>query len=93
MIGVCFYKEFLSNNKYVTIDNVVDHIEYISNLVGSEFVGIGSDFDGINNSVEFGNASGVQQLYEALVKSGFSEDDADKIFYKNVLRVYQDVLK
>ena len=75
------------------IEDLTAHLRHIANAGGIECAALGSDFDGINNPVEFGNASGVQQLYEALVKSGFSEDDADKIFYKNVLRVYQDVLK
>ena len=79
--------------KISRIEDILRHIKHIVNIGGIEVCGLGSDFDGIDNPVEFGNASGIQQLYEALVKSGFSEDDADKIFYKNVLRVYQDVLK
>ena len=79
--------------KISRMEDMVRHIKHIVNIGGIEVCGLGSDFDGINNPVEIGNASGIQQLYEALVKSGFSEDDADKIFYKNVLRVYQDVLK
>ena len=79
--------------KISRMEDMVRHIKHIVNIGGIEACGLGSDFDGINNPVEFGNASGIQQLYEALIKSGFSEDDADKIFYKNVLRVYHDVLK
>ena len=57
-----------------------------------DFIKNGSDFDGIDNPVEFGDASGLPQLYDGLVKAGFSEDDADRIFYKNVMRVYREIL-
>jgi len=35
----------------------------------------------------------MPQLYQALKDAKFSEEDIEKIFYKNVLRVYQNVLK
>lgn len=74
------------------IEDMVRHVKHMVNIGGIEVCGLGSDFDGIDNPVEFGDVSGVRQLYEALVKSGFSEDDVDKIFYQNVLRVYKEVL-
>lgn len=87
---------FLSSDndhaKISCIEDMVRHVKHITNVGGIEACGLGSDFDGIDNPVEFGDASGVQQLYGALVKAGFSEDDVDKIFYKNVLRVYREVL-
>ena len=75
------------------IDDMVRHVRHMTNTGGIEVCGLGSDFDGISNDVEFGDASGMEQLYEALKKNGFSSEEADKIFYKNVLRLYKDVLK
>ena len=96
MIGVCFYKEFLSNNKYVTIDNVVDHIEYISNLVGSEFVGIGSDFDGMENEdkpQDLKSVLDIKKIEEKLEKRGFSPKEINNIMGGNYIRILNENLK
>lgn len=74
------------------LDDMVRHVRHITNVGGIDVLGLGSDFDGISNNVEFINASGIAQLADALIKAGFFESDIEKIFYKNVLRLYQDVL-
>ena len=89
----CFPDSDNHHAKAGCIEDMVRHVKHIVNVGGMEVCGLGSDFDGIDNPVEFGDASGVQQLYEALVKAGFSEDDTDKIFYRNVLRVNKEVLQ
>ena len=43
VIGITFYPEFLSKKK-TTINDVIKHIEYISNLVGVDYIGLGPDF-------------------------------------------------
>ena len=48
---------------------------------------------GINSELEMKDASYYQLLYEALVKAGLSEEEIEKIFYKNVLRVYKEILR
>lgn len=78
--------------KVSRIEDMIRHVKHIVNVGGIEVCGLGSDFDGIDNPVEFGDASGLPQLYDGLVKAGFSEDDADRIFYKNVMRVYREIL-
>lgn len=96
MIGVCFYKEFLSNNKYVTIDNVVDHIEYISNLVGSEFVGIGSDFDGMENEdkpQDLKSVLDIKKFEKKLEKRGFRPKEINNIMGGNYIRILNENLK
>ncbi|MBP5279750.1 MAG: membrane dipeptidase, partial [Erysipelotrichaceae bacterium] len=65
---------------------------YLVDVGGIDCVGLGSDFDGIGNKLEIIDASGVQKLYEAL-RPYFSEAELEKIFYRNVLRVYEDVIK
>ena len=80
------------NEEITMIDNMVRHIRYIVDVGGIECIGLGSDFDGIGNKLEIKDASGVQKLYEAL-KPYFSQDELEKIFYRNVLRVYKDTLK
>lgn len=74
------------------ITDMVRHVKHVVNVGGIEVCGLGSDFDGIDNPVEFKDASGMPMLYDGLVKAGFSEDEVDQIFYKNVMRVYKEVL-
>lgn len=74
------------------ISDIVRHIRHIVNIGGIEVCALGSDFDGITNSLEFTDASGIQMLAEALLKNGFSVSDVEKICYRNVLRIYKDIL-
>ena len=79
----------------VCVGNLADmvrHVQHIASVGGVEVCGLGTDYDGIGNSVEFGDASGMEVLSEALHKSGFTWDEIEKVFFKNVLRVYQEVL-
>lgn len=76
-----------------TIDAIVSHVKHIVNTGGSECVGLGSDFDGINGHAELQDASAMDKLEAALKKNGFTSNQIDGFFYKNVLRVYQEILK
>lgn len=72
---------------------MVEHILYVKNLVGIDYVGLGTDFDGIPQNLEIKDASYMPLLYTAMQEAGLSEEDIEKVFYKNVLRVYKEVLK
>lgn len=74
------------------IEDMVKHILYIKELVGIDYVGLGSDFDGIDQNLELADASMMPQLAAALQEAGFSENEIEKVFYKNVLRVYSQIL-
>ena len=69
------------------------HIRHIINVGGIESVGLGSDYDGTNISFEMNGAADMQMLAEKLRQEKFTEEEIEKIFYKNVLRVYKEVLK
>lgn len=75
-----------------TIDNMVKHIQYIKNLAGIDCIGLGSDFDGIPQNLEMKDASQLPMLEKALSEAGFSQEEIEKVFYKNVLRVFKEVL-
>ncbi|MFI5155924.1 MAG: dipeptidase [Chitinophagales bacterium] len=69
---------------------LIDHIDYIVKLVGADYVGLGSDFDGIE-SAPLG-LDGVQdfpKITEALVKRGYSTKDIKKILGGNLMRVFK----
>ena len=74
------------------IEDMVKHILYIKELVGIDYVGLGSDFDVIDQNLELADASMMPQLAAALQEAGFSENEIEKVFYKNVLRVYSQIL-
>ena len=93
VMGINYCSAFIEdrNETFTTVQGMVDHIRHIVKIGGIDCVGLGSDFDGIENSLEIKDASGVQLLYEAL-KKYFSEEEIEKIFWKNVLRVYHETL-
>ncbi|MBJ2175242.1 dipeptidase [Aureibaculum sp. A20] len=67
---------------------VIDHIEYIIKLVGVDYVGIGSDFDGIVlPPKQLNDVTTYPLITKALIERGYSEKDIDKILGGNILRV------
>jgi len=69
---------------------LIDHIDYIVKLVGADYVGLGSDFDGIE-SAPLG-LEGVQdfpKITEALMQRGYSKTDIEKILGGNFIRVFK----
>ncbi|UEL46333.1 dipeptidase [Terrisporobacter hibernicus] len=96
LIGVNFYSSFLNNNYKSSdtskIEDIINHIKYISNTGGIDCVGIGSDFDGIDCSLEFENSSKMQLIYGEMKKLGFREEDIEKVFYKNAIRLFKELL-
>lgn len=78
---------------HARIDQVVEHVKHIAKVAGTECIGLGSDFDGIATNHELPDASYLPMLEDALWKAGFGESEIEGIFYKNVLRVYREVLR
>lgn len=76
-----------------TVDDVANHIDHIVKLVGIDYVGIGSDFNGVGDHLPIGleNVSKYPNLIYELLKRGYSEIDIRKIFGENLLRVWKKV--
>ena len=69
---------------------LIDHIDYIVKLVGVDYVGLGSDFDGINlTPQELDDVTTYPLITKALVERGYSKKDITKILGGNLLRVLQ----
>ncbi len=67
---------------------LIDHIEYIIKLVGADYVGIGSDFDGINLTPQLlDDVTTYPLITKALVEKGYTKKDINKILGGNFLRV------
>jgi membrane dipeptidase len=72
----------------VSLSLLIDHIEYIIKLVGVDYVGLGSDFDGIESSpLELNDVTGYPLITKALVARGYNKQDITKILGGNFLRV------
>lgn len=68
--------------------SLIDHIEYIIKLVGVDYVGLGSDFDGIESPPQgLDDVSKYPLITKALVEKGYSKEDITKILGGNFLRV------
>lgn len=93
VMGINFCSDFVGRNSITQIDDLVRHINHIRDVGGIEVISLGSDFDGIENEVEIKDASQMNKLVLALEKAGYTEDEVEKIMYKNALRFFKDTLK
>ncbi len=80
---------------YSDVARVADHIDHVVKLVGIDHVGIGSDYDGVGDSLPLGlkDVSTYPNLIAELLKRGYSPGDIEKICYKNVFRVWNKVIE
>lgn len=98
VMGMNYCPAFLRDREYwgtenkVSLDDIVRHIRHIINVGGIDCVGLGSDYDGTNISFEMKGAADMPMLEQKLREEKFTEEEIEKIFYKNVLRVYKEVL-
>lgn len=88
-------EEFRKNNPslFADVEKVADHIDHVVKLAGIDHVGIGSDYDGVGDSLPTGlkDVSQYPNLIYVLLKRGYTESDIEKICYKNVWRVWSAV--
>lgn len=78
---------------YATLDETLDHFDHVVNLVGVDHVGIGSDYDGVGDSLPIGlkDVSSYPNLVKGLLDRGYSEEDVKKMLGGNLLRVWRAV--
>ena len=88
-------KEFQKANPslYADVKTVADHIDHVVKMAGIDHVGLGSDFDGVGDSLPTGlkDVSQYPNLIRELLSRGYSSGDIAKICYKNVFRVWKAV--
>lgn len=75
------------------VSDVADHIDHVVGLVGVEYVGIGSDFDGVGPTTPTGlqDVSYLPNLIRILLERGYSDEEIRLIFGGNTLRVWEEV--
>ena len=88
-------KETLANDpnapETVSVLDFVNHIDYLVNLIGIDHVGISSDFDGGGGIAGWSDASETKNVTAALVKRGYSQEQINKLWGENLLRVLDEV--
>jgi len=78
---------------YASLEDVLDHFDRAVRIAGIDHVGIGSDFDGVEDTLPVGlkDVSQYPNLVEGLMRRGYSEADIKKILSGNILRVWREV--
>ena len=74
-----------------TVSDFVDHIDHAVELIGIDHVGISSDFDGGGGINGWNNASETWNVTIELVRRGYTEEDIEKLWGGNLLRVWREV--
>lgn len=74
-----------------TLDDFLDHVEYVAKVAGIDHIGIASDFDGGGMVTGWMNASETRNVTAGLRRRGFSEADIARIWSGNLLRVWRRV--
>ena len=76
------------------LDDVIDHIDYIVNLIGADHVGLGADWDGVEVlPVGIENIAKLPSLTKKLIERGYHQRDIKKILGGNFKRVFKDVAR
>ncbi|NQZ05115.1 dipeptidase [Idiomarina sp.] len=87
--------EIEKNNPYpyATLDQVLDHIDHVKALIGVEHIGIGSDYDGVGDSLPVGlkDVSSYPNLVQGLLDRGYTDEEIKMILGGNLMRVWQQV--
>ncbi|MFQ5859338.1 MAG: dipeptidase, partial [Anaerolineae bacterium] len=91
LVGVVF--TFLTEGRSAaTLNHVLDQVDHMVALVGPEYVGLGSDFDGIRHTpAGLEDVSRMGAITRGLLARGYQEEDVVKILGGNWLRVFREV--
>ena len=84
-------EEIKTTHPPVSVVDLVNHIDYIKNKIGIDYVGISSDFDGGGGIEGWQDASETLNVTKELVKRGYTQDEIEKIWGGNLLRVMEEV--
>lgn len=93
VMGLNFSNHFLGNSATSLVTDMVHHIKHMKQVGGIDVIALGTDFDGIDCSVEIAHSGQMGKLWHALEQAGFKEREIEKIAWKNAWRVIDSVLQ
>ena len=76
---------------YADVGDFIDHVDYAVNLIGIDHVGLSSDFDGGGGVLGWWDAGETANVTLELVRRGYSQEDIEKLWGGNLLRVWREV--
>ncbi len=76
---------------YADVGDFIDHVDHAVDLIGIDHVGLSSDFDGGGGIVDWFDAGETFNVTLELVRRGYSQDDIEKLWGGNLLRVWREV--
>lgn len=88
---VCIYGGFLRRNGQAGLPDIIEHLNHMVNVMGIEHVGIGTDFDGDGGVPGCASASEVINLTRRLLAERYSEEDIQRIWGGNFMRLMEQV--
>jgi membrane dipeptidase len=77
--------------KLATVADAVNHIQHVVDIIGIDYVGIGSDFDGGGGIEGCTDVSMMKNITKELLRRGYSREDITKIWGGNFMRVMREV--
>lgn len=87
-----FQGDETDSTAFTTASQIADHIDHVVKLAGIDYVGLGSDFDGVERlPKDVKDVSEEPNVIYELLKRGYTPEDIEKICYKNTFRVWQAV--
>ncbi len=92
VIGLNQVSGFVSTDKNPVLEDFVNHVVYVTDLIGVEHVALGSDFDGADQVVLPG-VDAYLQLENILRQRGFDRQEMEMIFHNNAERVIRQILE
>ena len=93
VMQVTLYQGFLVSDGQATILDAMHHLEHAISIMGIDHVGLGTDFDGDGGILGLRDSSELLQFTRQLLSRRYSEDDIQKIWGGNFLRVMADIQK
>ena len=90
-IHVCLYNYFLAKDGRADINTICDHIDHMVKLVGSEAVGVGSDFDGGGGVQGCNDSSELINITMELIRRGYCDDDIKNIMGVGFVKYYSKI--
>jgi membrane dipeptidase len=78
------------NERDTPLAAIVEHIDHIVDLIGIDYVALGSDFDGATMPYGLNDVSALPNLVQVLENAGYDDEDLAKITYENWVRVFRD---
>ena len=92
LIGLNFYKEFLDVDNKTGVDALKIHLDYLLNKGCENIIALGSDFDGCAITDGINGLESMNEVYDALLKDGYSRNLIDDLFCNNAERFFRNFI-